>query len=285
MHQPCSPVLPAARPPARRPVRFGAAPGRAAIRSALAGLAIAIGLAAPAARAQEAVGAGLPYYEEGAAKNLTLLGIPSATVAPHGLGFASLGLTSKRGGVLNEWDGSLALGLGLGDAERALGFQLTANLTSLTNAFGDSGYFEAKVSRLVSSGDTPLYLGAQVEGLAKWGQASTVPTRGRIMATWFPDLSAGGDLFPLMVTVGYGTHLRNARTDPGVFGGVGIGVNRNLGLSAAWTGETLDLGASWKFDDIDWMTVSAEINDATDRLGQRRVSITVNLFNPKLFRS
>ncbi len=266
----------------RPPFDASATPNRTTLKSLLGGLVIAVGLAVPSAQAQSLE---LPYVAEGATKNLTLLGIPSATVAPHGLGFASLGLTSKLGGVLNQWDGSLAFGLGLGDAETGLGVQVTANLTSLTNAFGDSGYFEAKISRRISTGETPLYLGAQVEGLATWGQANTVPESGRIMATWFPDLSVGGDVFPLMLTLGYGTHLRNARTDPGMFAGVGIGVNRNLGLSAAWAGETLDLGTAWKFDGIDWMTVSAEINDATDRLGQRRVSITFNLFNPNLFRS
>ena len=247
-------------------------------------LTVAAGLGSPAARAQDATGALLPRVQPAAPKNLTLLAIPSATVAPHGLGFASLGLTSKRGGVVNDWDGSLALGLGLGDAERALGFQLTANVTSLSSDFGDSGYFEAKVSRRVSTGRVPVYLGAQVEGLATWGQARNVPQSGRVMATWFPELRAANDTYPLMFTLGYGTHLRNGRTDPGVFAGAGIGLTRNLGVSAAWTGETLDVGATWRFDDLDGVSVSAEVNDVTDRLGSRRVSLTFNFFKPNLFR-
>lgn len=256
-----------------------------ALRAMLAGLALAAGLAGPGARAQEAVGIGSLPPAPPEVKNLTLLSIPSATVAPHGLGFASLGLTSKRGGTGNDWDGSMTLGAGLGDAQRAAGLQVTANITSLSSNFGDSGYFEAKLARLVVPGDSPLYVAAQVEGLARWGQASTVPQRGRIMATWFTDLSTGNDLFPLMVTLGYGSHLRNGRTDPGVFAGAGIGLTRNLGVSAAWTGETLDLGAAWRFEGAPGMTMSAEINDATDRLGSRRFSITFSFFRPNLFRS
>ncbi|MDF1718398.1 MAG: hypothetical protein P1U75_17260 [Antarcticimicrobium sp.] len=257
----------------------------ARLRGALIALALAGGLAAPAARAQEAVGIGSLPPAPQAVKNLTLLSIPSATVAPRGLGFGSLGLTSKRGGTGNDWDGSMALGVGLGNAAEGLGLQITANITSLSNNFGDSGYFEAKIARLIAPGDSPLYIAAQVEGLARWGQASTVPERGRIMGTWFTDLSAGGDVFPLMVTLGYGTHLRNGRTDPGIFAGAGIGLTRNLGVSAAWTGETLDVGAAWRFEGAPGMTVSAEINDVTDRLGSRRFSITFSFLRPNLYRS
>lgn len=268
-------------PPAEQPTRSATMTGARA--RPCVWLCAATLMAAPAA-AQDAGPYGLPDYDTAAPKNLTLLSIPSATVAPHGLGFASLGLTSRRGGTLHDWDGSLALGLGLGDADQALGVQVTANVTSLTDNFGDSGYFQIKLARRILDSEEPIYLAVEAEGLARWGQAANTPQRNRIMATWFPVLWTAEDAYPLMVTLGYGSHLRNRRTDPAVFAGAGIGLNRNLGVSAAWTGQTLDLGASWRFDGMDGMVVNAEFNDATDRLGSQRFSISFNFFNPNLFR-
>ena len=217
-------------------------------------------------------------------KNLTLLSVTSATVAPHGLAFGSLSFTSKREGVFDEWDGSMAFGVGFGSAEDTVGVQLTAQVTSLTDEFGDSGYFDLKLSRQVSRGNTPVYLGAQVSSFATWGDANVNPVSGKVMVTWFPTLTtSGGQAFPLMFTAGVGSHLRNNFTDPAGYFGAGIGLSRNFGASASWTGETLDIGTSILFDSWKYGNVTAEINDVTDRLGQRRFSISLNIFNPSSF--
>jgi len=261
-------------------------------KAAIAGRALCLCAAFPGlAAAQEASGtfgdpnAELPLLSD-SVKNLTLLSVPSATVAPSGLVFASLGLTSKRQGTIDDWDGSLALGMGFGDADNTLGAQLTAHITSLENDFADSGYLSLRLSRRVGYGKVPVYVGAEVEGLAKWGQASPNPTSGSVMVSWFPVLeTAGGDSFPLMFTAGYGSHRRNNDTDPAPFFGAGIGLTPSFGLSASWTGDTLDLGTSFVFEGVDWFNVSAEINDVTDRLGTRRFSINFNFFRPGFFRS
>lgn len=245
----------------------------------------AVALAVPTARAQDDGSGGLPPLSD-STRNLTLLSAPSATVAPHGMGFASLGLTSKRGGTANNWDGSLALGIGLGDATESIGVQLTANITSLRGNFGDSGYFGIRLSRQLTDGAAPLFLGAEVNGLATWGQANNVPESGNVMLTWFPVLETGGGRsYPLMFTAGYGSHRKNGFTDPAPFFGAGIGITRNFGASMSWTGETLDIGASFTIDGVDNFNVTTEVNDVTDRLGSRRFTINFNFFRPGLFRS
>ncbi|MCB1363026.1 MAG: hypothetical protein KDK02_02835 [Rhodobacteraceae bacterium] len=246
-----------------------------------------IGLGLGPAWAEDPDGPALPPLPSLAQspKNLTLLSVSSATVAPHGMWFASLGLTSKRGAV-NDWDGSLALGFGLGSAEDAIGLQLTANVTSLTGGFGDSGYFQINASRRIVAGRAPLYLGAEANGLGTWGQADVLPVGAKVMLTWFPVLeTAPGNSYPLMFTAGYGSHLKNGLRDPAAFFGAGIGITRNFGASVSWTGETVDLGASFTIDGIDGFNITTEVNDATDRLGSRRFTISFNFFRPGLFRS
>ena len=83
-------------------------------------------------------------------KLVTLQGIRSATVAPSGLVFGSLGLTSRRdslGDFFDEGDGSIVLGFGLGDATKTVGVQVSASITSLTDSFGDSGSLSIKAAR------------------------------------------------------------------------------------------------------------------------------------------
>lgn len=90
--------------------------------------------------------------QQGQPKHLTLLGIPSATVAPPNLAFASIAASTDRVGDGDGADGSLAFGIGLGNAEDAIGVQLTSYITSLSDDFADSGYFEIKGSRRIVDG-------------------------------------------------------------------------------------------------------------------------------------
>ena len=69
----------------------------------------------------------------------------TGTVAPAGLGFVQLSGTNDS--PAGRTDGSLALGMGFGSAEDGLGVQVTAQVTSLTDSFGDSGYLGLKLSR------------------------------------------------------------------------------------------------------------------------------------------
>jgi hypothetical protein len=206
-------------------------------------------------------------------KNLTLLGIPSATVAPAGVGYVALSGTDDS--PMNaRTDGSLELGYGLGSAERAVGLQGKLVITSLTDDFGDSGYLGFKLSRRVAAGAAPVYVGLDVDGLAGWGDSSEVDPSVSAMVTGFRALRSGDGVFPVMYTLGVGNRLRKDGTEPGVFAGVGAGFTDYLGGSVAWTGETLDLGLSLRPAAEVPLVVNVTLNDATDRLDERRLSIS-----------
>jgi hypothetical protein len=59
-----------------------------------------------------------------------------------------------------------------------------------------------------------------------------------------------------------------------VFAGVGAGLTDYLGGSVAWTGQTLDLGLSLRPAAEVPLVVNVTMNDATDRLDERRLSIS-----------
>jgi len=241
-------------------------PIRATVFGAAIGLFACVG-AAPGAAVAQTSGAPANY--------VTLLGIPSATVAPGGTAFGALSLANKRIAPGPRSDGSLAFGLGLGSAEDSVGVQMTAHITSLTDSFGDSGYFEIKASRRIADGNAPTYLSFALSG-AGYGDAKTRETAATVALTSFRQVrfSDGGDLYPVMFTLGAGTNRRNNESDAGIFGGVGIGVTPNMGLSAAWSGEYVNLGAAFRFDGFENFSVSAAVYDAFDQKDSRRIGVS-----------
>lgn len=269
--------------------------------------ALALGVCALPADAQNLSARTNPF-------NVTLQGIPSATVAPNGLAFASLSGTTRRAGAPStDFDGSAAVGLGFGSAERAVGVQVTGNITSLTDDFGDSGYFDLKLSRRIKGGASPTYFSVTFGRIGAWGDArrrtvtesfvgdseclecdEIIDTRivdsneitGTVALTQFSQLSLGRSAtsYPVMFTLGAGTHIRNDQTDPGVFFGAGIGLSESLGVSAAWGGEYVNIGANLRLKQFKNASLSATVYDVFDTKDSRRLTMSVNFFTPNLFK-
>lgn len=210
-------------------------------------------------------------------KHLTLVGVPAATVAPAGTAFASLSGTNRSFNGLV--DGSLALGMGFGNAEETVGVQVTAQITSLTDDFADSGYIQFKLARRL--GSRPIYAGLQVDHLLNWGDSAFVPTSAKAMVTWFGSVQAGGELYPVMATVGVGDRIRNLGQDPGAFAGIGIGLSPVTAVSAAFSGDYFDVGVGLRVDDRLAVTLTA--NDVFDMRDRRRLTVSATYSFQNLF--
>lgn len=220
-------------------------------------------------------------------KNVTLQGIQSATVAPSGLAFASVAGTSFNTQEQRVEDGadlSGVFGFGTGNAETSIGFQFSANITSIFENFGNSGYITFKASQRLAEHETPTYVGVVIDHLGQWGDYAEdyEPTVAFAM-TSFPDVSIGSEMFPLMLTIGAGSHVRDGGTEPGIFLGAGIGLTQNLGASIAWTGETVTLGSAFKFDGLENVSFSANVDDVFDQLDSRRITLSATWFTQDLF--
>lgn len=216
-------------------------------------------------------------------RHLTLLGIPSATIAPHGTGFVSLQYTNQRPGPAKGSDASLSFGIGLGDAENTIGVQLSAEVTSTTNKPGDSGYFDLRLSRRISDGATPVYLGVGAWRLGAWGNAKGQDVAGDLTLTFFPAVETAQGTTRLMVSLGAGTHVRANQTEPGGYAGIGFGFTRNFGASAAWYGDHAIFGVSYRPTRIRNVQFTAALVDAFDNTNDRRAVFSVNLIFPKAF--
>ena len=217
--------------------------------------------------------------------HLRLLGIQSATVAPHGMGFAALSLTNKRAPGDNSNDGSAILGFGLGDAENSVGVQLNAHITSLTDDFGDSGYLSIKASRRLAAGPSPVYGSLMFGQLANWGDANPrdVTFSAAITRFSWANTDGAGRAYPLMMTLGAGTDLRNNDTDPGVFAGIGVGLSETMSASLAWTGESVTVGTGFKIRGLDDIGFGLSVDDAFNQVDNRRLIFSIGYRFNNLF--
>ena len=225
-------------------------------------------------------------WADGAGRLVTLQGIRSATVAPSGLGFASLGLTSRRdslGDFFDEGDGSIVLGFGFGDASKTVGVQVSASITSLTDDFGDSGSWSIKAARQINSFDVPTFVGLSLDRLAGWGDGTLIDESATLAVTMFPTATIGGQSYPLMISAGYGDSVLNHHRDAGAYVGAGIGITENFGASLAWTGESVTLGTAFKFDGLDNMRFSASVEDAFDQVGGQRLTLSATYYINNVF--
>jgi hypothetical protein len=212
-------------------------------------------------------------------KNVTLLAIPSATVAPSGLVFTSFSAPT------NGDNASAAIGVGFGDATDGIGLQLTSVVSAPANGLDSSGYFSLRGSARIGRGATPVYLGIGADHIGIWGDTPDRDVGVTAMLTAFPVLTAAnsGNRYPMMVTLGTGSHVRNGDTDPGLFLGAGIGLSESIGVSAAWSGDSFDVGASFRPANIDNMRISAVVTDAFDSDDNQRLTLSFSWFFNNMF--
>ena len=227
------------------------------------------------------------------ANYVTIAGIRSGTVAPGGLAFGSVSWSSKRdhgaagyGGGDGFWDrtdGSIALGFGLGNAETGLGFQVTANITSLKDDFGDAGYWTLKAGTRLRGSTTPMYMAVTADHLGGWGEAAAPDESVDLTLTAFPRVQMGGKSRRMMLTIGAGSNIRNNDQDPGIYLGAGVAMNDHWALSAAWAGEDVTLGTGFRLDALPGAQFTASVEDAFDQNEARRFTLQVTFTTDKLF--
>lgn len=226
-----------------------------------------------------------------APKLVTLLGIPSAVVAPNHSAFVSLSYSTRSnvaGTFIEADDSSLGFGTVLGDAGTGVGLQFGASLIGLNSDYGTgigvgkSGTLSFQAAHLLAT-PTPTFIAISVDHFTGWGVADGIDPAIAAIVTVFPTARFGDQSYPLMLTLGLGDHVRNGETDPGAFAGIGIGLTPNFGLSAAYTGETATFGTSFTADALPNWSFSAQLDDAFDQQDGRRVTLSATVLLENAF--
>ncbi|MES2908714.1 MAG: hypothetical protein V4688_06095 [Pseudomonadota bacterium] len=162
------------------------------------------------------------------------------------LGEASVGLAGQILPPDNQdsLDGSMGASVGLGSS-RVVGVELGVNVISLTEGFGDSGSFSAKMHKLLNNTSA---ISVGVESFGAWGLAKQRDPS--VFAAITHVVNVSGLNMPLAMNIGIGNgrfrdDLQNTENDNvGVFGGFALIVDPRLSLIADYTGVGLSLGVS-----------------------------------------
>lgn len=210
-------------------------------------------------------------------------GVASAPTLPKGAAFASVSGTDSRDGK-GGIDGSLAFGLGFGDANKAIGAQIVASITSADpKDFGDSGSFSLKVSRVLPEALGRGTIGVTVDNLAPWGDVVGEDVKTSVAWTTAKQFSlANGKRMPVIFNLGMASETdHNDSWTP--FAAVGLGISDTVTLTMAHNGDYAIFGASARLPWIENLSVSASLLDAFDQRDERRMTLTVSYAVNNLF--
>ena len=187
-----------------------------------------------------------PFEEFGASPALSIY-IPVGYGADRNTVF----LNGNYQATVREDDGSVgaaALGIGVGDADKAVGFELSYALETTDDDFGEGG-FNAKLHRRLGQ-DLSAALGWN--GFLNIGRNDFEQSKYGVITKVFRTQESLNQFFSrvaVTVGVGDGQFRSNGAVDDGdnninVFGNVAIRVVRPVSFIAEWTGQDLGLGLS-----------------------------------------
>lgn len=208
-----------------------------------------------------------------------IMGIPSGFGASRGLAFASFAATNRRERERSgDWDGSIALGFGLGDAQRGIGVTPVVEITSVTPShFGSSGRVGVHFSRRFLLGSKwHAATGLGLQNLLTWGDSKVLDREWNLS---FSSVRPADERLgiPVLLSAGYGSGVSRFGADPGYYAGLGVGLHKRFGLSLAWYGDEAFAGANfWPIVEKN-LLISVGIGDTFNNVSGRRLLLTATV--------
>ncbi len=172
----------------------------------------------------------------------------------------------------NKDDGGIAFGIGLGDARKLIGLEVTfASYSTFREGFFTNSGLSFKAHRLITN---DLAIAVGVDNLVTFGSPDGGSDVYGVVSKVFPfkkgdyrrsvtaSIGVGGGRFRSLSDIN-----RRGDDSVNVFGSVGVRVAEPLSLIGEWTGQNLNLGASIQpFHNIP-LIITPAVADITDNAG------------------
>ncbi len=174
-------------------------------------------------------------------------GIPSAFGANWGDAFVSASGATPGKERDGQVDGSLSVGLGVGNSRDLASVTLAYNIGSINN-FGQNGTLDLQGSRVVyADNNHQVAIAAGWSAFAQYGNEGLIPSTvwGGITSVSLLQPEDKVNTLPLLLSVGVGGGYFSEYQGTNAYGGIGLQVAPQLGLGLAWSGVGLNLGVSF----------------------------------------
>ncbi|MGF2037664.1 MAG: hypothetical protein RMZ43_020475 [Nostoc sp. CmiVER01] len=182
-------------------------------------------------------------------------GTPSAYGASFGQAYIGGGLFFPFDEDKDRVDGSLSVGFGLGNAVKSIGLEVNANITSVGGGdnfdFGDSGGVGFKLHRYLGDG-TSVAVGWS--NPIKWGDVTRAKDTiyGVVTKSFSLQPDNANNKLPLTISVGLGSGafrskgaIEAGENSANLFASLGLRVIPQVSLVSSWTGNRVNMGASF----------------------------------------
>ncbi|MEM7726153.1 MAG: hypothetical protein AAF208_07230 [Cyanobacteria bacterium P01_A01_bin.45] len=200
------------------------------------------------------------------------IGTPSGYGASWGQGYIGGGLFLPFDD--GRTDGSFSLGFGLGDPVKSVGLEVNVNVTSVGGGndfdFGDSGTVGFKVHKYFKNGTA---IAAGWVNPVSWGDSDNAEDTfyGVVTKSFELEPKNPKNNLPLTISLGVGSGSFRSRgaidareNSANFFGSVGLRVTPQTSLISTWTGNRLNIGASFVPVKNTPLVINAAITDVTD---------------------
>jgi hypothetical protein len=200
-------------------------------------------------------------------------GTPTAYGASWGQAYVGVGGYLPFDG--DNIDGSASVGFGLGDALRSIGAEVNINVTSLGGQnfdFGESGGIGIKLHKYFTDG-TAVAVGWS--NPVKWGEVNNAKDTfyGVVTKSFYLQPNNPNNPLPLTVSLGLGSGsfrskgaIEAGENSVNFFGSVGLRVAPQVSVVSSWTGNSLNVGASFTPLRETPIVFNAIFTDVTDNL-------------------
>lgn len=196
-------------------------------------------------------------------------GTPVAFGLQMGDAFISLN-GSTAGRNRDTVDGSISMGVGLGDAKEYFGVEAVYNINSIRR-FAENGTFDLKVHRNVyEDADKQVAVAVGWTNFANYGKESGGTRSSVYGAATYSQLTDPQSLEnpkPLVATlgVGGGVYRKSTTSDGvGVFANLGYQFDPQWGVSTAWSGQGLNFGLGFLPDRTLPLNITLTYSDVTN---------------------
>lgn len=229
------------------------------------------------------------YVERQASPSIA--NIASGFGASNGVGFVAVSYSDNdlQTDVPGDDDGSIVIGVGLGNPTENFGVEVSIGITSVSTSlwgdgkFADEGNFNLKVHRTAPTfgfaETASVSLGAS--NLSGWGSTRENPTNAYAAYSGIKYLGLF-DQYSLGYSLGWGSAVSNTETDAGIFGGLAF-ARANYNISIGFINSERHVSLSWQPQFFENSSVTfTKVNDTKNSQSARTIitlGYSMELFN------